>query len=296
MRYKFAVLVLLTLVFTACGPVATAAPTSAPVAATDLPPATDVLPVSTPSLPTDVPSTSVPILYTLNIFADSSLADLFTDLGGVFEASNPGVAVSFNFDSSQVLQKQIQEGASADLFASADALDMNALITSGLVDEAAAQIILSNDLVVILPLNNPAGIESLEDLAKPGVRLIVGSEESPIGRNSLLLLDRMDDAFGAGFKDQALKNVTANEDNVKLLVSQIELGEGDAGIVYSSDAFVSSQLSIIDVPLDLNVAVDYSLAPLTKSANADLALKFIELILSGQGQEIIQRWGFLPVQ
>jgi len=296
MRYKFAVLVLLTLVFTACGPVATAAPTSAPVAATDLPPATDVLPVSTPSLPTDVPSTSVPILYTLNIFADSSLADLFTDLGGVFEASNPGVAVSFNFDSSQVLQKQIQEGASADLFASADALDMNALITSGLVDEAAAQIILSNDLVVILPLNNPAGIESLEDLAKPGVRLILGSEESPIGRNSLLLLDRMDDAFGAGFKDQALKNVTANEDNVKLLVSQIELGEGDAGIVYSSDAFVSSQLSIIDVPLDLNVAVDYSLAPLTKSANADLALKFIELILSGQGQEIIQRWGFLPVQ
>ncbi len=284
MKYKFSVLVLLMLILTACGPAATAASTPAPVAATDLSSATNVLPVSTSVFPTDAPSTSVPILYTLNIFADSSLADLFTDLGGVFEASNPGVAVSFNFDSSQVLQKQIQEGASADLFASADALDMNALVASGLVDETSTQSILSNDLVVVVPLNNPAGIETLEDLARPGVRLIVGSEESPIGRSSFLLFDKINDAFGAGFKDRVLKNITANEDDVKFLVSQIELGEGDAGIVYSSDAFVSSQLSVIDIPLDLNVAVTYSFAPLKESANPDLASKFIELILSGQGQ------------
>ena len=106
----------------------------------------------------------------------------------------------------------------------------------------------------------------------------------------------MDVFFGAGFKDKVLANVDSNEDNVKQVLAKVLLGEADAGIVYLSDVVTAPELKFIEIPTDLNVIAKYPIAPLAKSKNADLAAKFIEYVLSTEGQAVLARWGFTPVK
>ena len=242
------------------------------------------------STPTEAPV--APEARTLNVFAAASLTDAFTEIGKNFEAANPGVTVTFNFAGSPALRAQIEEGAPADVFASASGKEMNTLVTGTFVADGMSQVFLNNKLVLILPADNPAGLDSLDDLANSGVKIILAAEEVPVGNYARQALDLMNGSFGTDFKDKVLANVVSNEDNVKQVVSKIQLGEADAGIVYTSDAVAAPELQTIEIPTELNLIAEYPIAPLTKSANADLADAFIAYVLSADGQSILEKWGF----
>ncbi|MBE7534261.1 MAG: molybdate ABC transporter substrate-binding protein [Anaerolineales bacterium] len=237
-------------------------------------------------------STPAPEPVTLNVFAAASLTDAFTEIGNNFQTANPNVTVIFNFGGSQTLRTQIEEGAPADVFASANAKEMDALVAGSFVMAEASQVFLSNRLVVILPVDNPAGIDSLEDLAASGIKIVLAAEEVPVGRYSREALDKMNGTFGSDFKDKVLANVVSNEDNVKQVVAKIQLGEADAGIVYTSDAVAAPELKTIEIPNEMNIIAKYPIAPLVESANAELAQAFIAYVLSDEGQAILQKWGF----
>ena len=231
---------------------------------------------------------------TLTVFAAASLTDAFTEIGKNFESANPGVAVTFNFAGSQALRTQIEEGAPADIFASANKTEMDALVTGAHVQQGIPQIFLNNKLVVILPAENSAGLTQLADLAKPGIKLVLAAEEVPVGKYARQALEQMNGQFGSDFKDKVLVNVVSNEDNVKQVVAKVQLDEADAGIVYTSDAVAAPDLKTIEIPGELNVIAEYPIAPLVNSANADLATTFINYLLSPDGQSVLQKWGFAP--
>lgn len=231
---------------------------------------------------------------TLNVFAASSLTNAFTEIGENFEAANPGVAVTFNFAGSQALRTQIEEGAPADVFASASIKEMDAAVAGKFIAGGTSQIFLNNKLVVILPEDNPADLGNLEDLANPGIKIVLAAEEVPVGNYARLALDLMNDSFGADFKNKVLENVVSNEDNVKQVVSKVQLGEADAGIAYVSDIAALPDLKTIEIPVELNVIAKYPIAPLTGSENAELAQVFVAYVLSAEGQAVLQKWGFAP--
>jgi len=235
---------------------------------------------------------SAPESRTLNVFAAASLTDAFTEIGRDFEAANPGVTVSFNFAGSQALRTQIEEGAPADVFASANQTEMDNLIQGSFIAANAPQVFLNNRLVLILPAENPAGLAKLEDLANPGIKLVLAAEEVPVGKYARQSLATMSGTFGSDFKDKVLANVVSNEDNVKQVVAKVQLGEVDAGIVYTSDAVAAPELKTLEIPAELNVISEYPIAKLTQFANADVADAFINFVLSDGGQTILQTWGF----
>jgi molybdate transport system substrate-binding protein len=232
----------------------------------------------------------------LYVFAAASLTDSFSEIGESFEADHPGVTVTFNFAGSQALRTQIEEGAPVDVFASANRIEMDTLISGGLIAQDAPQMFLSNKLVLILPENNSAGLEKLEDLARPGIKLVLAAEEVPVGKYARQALDQMNSQFGNDFKARVLANVVSNEDNVKQVVAKVQLGEGDAGIVYTSDAVAASGLKTIEIPTELNVIANYPVAPLSKSTHPDLAAAFIDAVLSPDGQAVLQKWGFTSAE
>ena len=231
----------------------------------------------------------------LTVFAAASLTDAFSEIGRSFEAANSGVTVTFNFAGSQALRTQIEEGAPADGFASANTKEMDALMTGSLVAQDTSRIFLTNKLVVILPADNPAHIEKLEDLAKPGIKLVLAAEEVPVGKYARQALDQMNGSIEDGFKNKVLANVVSNEDNVKQVVAKVQLGEADAGIVYTSDAVAAPGLVTIGIPAELNVIAEYPIAPLVNSPNADLARQFADFVLSADSQAVLRKWGFGPI-
>jgi molybdate transport system substrate-binding protein len=257
----------------------------------------------TAATPTVVPPSpaaqaSAPAARTLTVFAAASLTQAFGEIGKAFEAANPGVTVTVDFAGSQTLQTQIQQGAPADIFASASGTNMDTLVSGGFVDKAAPQIFLTNKLVVILPENNPTNIQSLFDLSKPGLKVVLGDATVPAGKYARQILDNMskDPTYGTDFSTKVLANVVSNETDVKQVVAKVQLGEADAGIVYVSDAIAAPTLKTIEIPTALNVVAKYPIAPLLKSANPDLAGQFITYVLSADGQATLKKWGFTPIK
>jgi molybdate transport system substrate-binding protein len=232
---------------------------------------------------------------TLTVYAAASLTDAFNEIGKAFAEEHPGVVVAFNFGGSQNLRTQIEQGAPADVFASANAKEMDTLVTGNFVEASAPKVFLTNQLVVILPKDNPAGIASLEDLSKPELKLVLAAEDVPAGRYARQILDNLNAQFGAGYKDKVLANVVSNEDNIRQAVTKIQLGEADASIVYVSDAVATPDLLRIEIPADVNVLAEYPIAPLVRSENLELADEFMAYVLSSGGQATLKKWGFTPV-
>ncbi len=281
----FGLMVALAMLFSACAPAAT--PTAAP--ATSAPVATSVPPTTAP--------TSTPTPQTLTVFAAASLTGAFGDMGKAFEAANPGVTVKFNFAGSQVLVTQIEQGAPADVFASADHKNMDALVTANLAASGYKDFA-TNLLTVILPPNNPANIQTLQDLAKPGLKLIFEDPSVPAGNYTRQILTNMskDPTYGTDFSTKVLANVVSNETDVKQVVSKVDQGEGDAGIVYVTDASAQSDLKTIAIPANYNVIAQYPITVVEKSPNSDLAAAFVAYVLSADGQAVMKKWGFSPAQ
>lgn len=235
---------------------------------------------------------------TLTVLAAASLTGSFTKLGKMFEAQNPGVTVIFNFAGSQQLAQQLDQGAPADVFASASKKYMDEAITSKRVaNDDASAIFAKNRLVIIFPEANPAGLTTVQDLAKPGLKLDLADKTVPVGQYALDFLDKAvkDPAFGTDFKANVLKNVVSYETDVKAVVSKVSLGEADAGVVYITDYTAADKLGKLDIPDALNTIANYPIAPIADSKNADLAKAFVALVLSLKGQEIIAKYGFVTV-
>jgi molybdate transport system substrate-binding protein len=236
---------------------------------------------------------------TLNVFAAASLTGAFTELGKNFEAKNPGVKVVFNFAGSQQLAQQIGQGADADVFASANATQMNNVIKSGQINADASRIFVRNRLVVVFPKNNPKNITKLQDIAAPGVRLILADKTVPAGQYALDFLDKASATsdFGADYKANTLKNVVSYETDVKQVLAKVGLGEADAGIVYTSDATGDSgaQVNHINIPDALQTIATYPIAPLKASKHADLAVDFIDSTFTTEGQGVLVKYGFISV-
>ncbi|HWQ04281.1 MAG TPA: molybdate ABC transporter substrate-binding protein [Longilinea sp.] len=241
-------------------------------------------------------STQVSPPKKLTVYAAASLTNAFDEIGKIFMAANPGVTVAFNFAGSQALRTQIEEGAKADVFASANMKEMDTLVSGNYVAVDDVSPFMTNQLIVIMPANNPAELTSLVDLSKPGVKIVLAAKEVPIGNYAQQVLDNLDSFLGAGYKEKVLANVVSYENDVKQVVAKVQLGEADAGIVYSSDAIAAPELKKIDIPVEHNVVAKYPLAPLLNSENPELAQAFIDFILSSQGQAILQNWGFLPLK
>jgi len=233
---------------------------------------------------------------TLTVFAAASLNDAFREIGQEFEKSHAGNLIQFNFSGSQALSTQLQAGAQADLFASANMEEMQHLIDAGLVASDASQIFVYNLLVVILPPGNPAGLIALADLARPGQKLVLVAEGVPAGRYARQVLENLNAAYGADFKLHVLANVVSNETNVKQVVTKVSLGEADAGIAYRSDITAAPDLKTLDIPDEYNVTAEYPIAAIQSATHPQQAIEFIQYVLSAEGQAILQKWGFMPVK
>jgi len=232
----------------------------------------------------------------LTIFAASSLVDVFNELGTRFEAENPGALLVFNFASSAQLAQQLAQGAPADIFASADERHMNNAIETGRVEPGSARALVSNRLVVVFPSGNPGGIQTLQDLSRPGLKLVLATPETPVGQYTLEFLDKasQDPAFGEVYKEDVLKNVVSYEENVRAVLSKVALGEADAGVVYLTDlsSVKSGSTGSLPIPDPLNVMAVYWIAATNDSAQPLLAQDFLDFVLSPDNQDIFLNHGF----
>ncbi len=281
MKRLFSLTLLPAVFLTACGNASTLTPAVVPVMET------------TTVAPADAPQPR-----TLTVFAAASLTDAFGEIGKAFESAHPGVTVNFNFAGSQTLRTQLEEGATADVFASANHTEMDNAVQANLIQKTAPQDFLANELVVILPANNPADVQSLQDLARPGLKVVLAAEVVPAGKYARQMLDKLgqDAAFGADFSAKVLANVVSNENDVKQVVSKVQLGEADAGIVYVSDSIAAPELKTIQIADQFNVIAKYPIAILDKAPYPDLAAEFVAYVLSPEGQAALKKWGFTPVK
>jgi molybdate transport system substrate-binding protein len=241
----------------------------------------------------DVPTTEA---ATLNVFAAASLTGAFTEIGAAFGAAHPGATVVFNFAGSNQLATQIAANAPADVFASANAAQMDAAVASGRIDAEGTRPFVTNRLVVVVPADNPTGITTLQDLAIPDTLIVLAAGEVPAGRYSLAFLDKAaaGAAFDPGYKEAVLANVVSYEENVRSVLNKVALGEADAGIVYASDLVGVDGVAALAIPDALNVVAQYPIAPLNDSARPDLAAAFVAWVLSNAGQAVLAEYGFGP--
>lgn len=252
---------------------------------------------STPT-PTPATTTTAPAAE-LTVYAAASLKDAFTECGRLFEANHTSTKVVLNFDGSQVLRTQLQQGAYADVFASANTKQMNLSKGDGRIENDTVTIFVHNRIAILVPAANPAKITGFKDLANPGVKLVVGTPEVPIGDYARQLLNRSvnDSAYGPDFRTKVLENVVSEETNVNQLATKIVLGEADAGIAYASDvpAAQLDKVTVIELPAAYQIVADYPIAVVKETKERAMAQAFIDFIHSPAGQQTLARFGFTPV-
>ncbi|NJO06766.1 MAG: molybdate ABC transporter substrate-binding protein [Chloroflexaceae bacterium] len=235
----------------------------------------------------------------LVVFAAASLTNAFTEMGQDFEARNPDATVVFNFAGSQQLAQQLGQGAPADVFASANARQMEVAIEAGRVVSNTQQIFVNNRLVVVVPADNPGEIATLQDLAQPGLKMVLAAEDVPVGEYSRAFLDKAaaSGEFTADYRDAVLANIVSYEENVRAILTKVALGEADAGIVYTSDVAPNEadQVQQIDIPDTLNTIAAYPLAAVSDTAQPALTEAFLAYVLSPEGQATLAEYGFIPV-
>jgi molybdate transport system substrate-binding protein len=230
----------------------------------------------------------------LTVFAAASLTRVFTQIAGAFERANPGVTVELNFAGSQILRTQIEEGAAADVFASANLFEMESLVASGQVEPSGWTDFAANRLVVVVSPYAAVPLGSLADLAKPGVKIVLAAEEVPVGRYARQALVNLNGTFGPSFSGEVLGNVVSLEENVRQVLTKVSLGEADAGIVYATDAVTDPTLKTLAIPDLANVVATYPIAVLGGADRPDLARAFVDFVVSEPGSALLGSAGFLP--
>jgi molybdate transport system substrate-binding protein len=220
----------------------------------------------------------------ISVFAAASLTASFNALGTSFHNANPGVGVNLNYAGTPTLVTQIEQGAPADVFASADTTNMDKLTADGFA-MGSSQVFAHNQLEIVVAPGNPKGITRLADLAKPGVIYIAEGPTVPAGKYGLQALAK------AGVK----VTPKSQETSVTAVISKIELGEADAGIVYTTDvAAAGNKVQGVQIPAADNVIATYPIVAVKGTKSADVANAFIAYVVSATGQSTLATFGFLP--
>jgi molybdate transport system substrate-binding protein len=232
---------------------------------------------------------------TLTVLAASSLTNAFSELETAFEEQNPGLDVSTSFGSSSDLLVQIQQGAPADVFASADEAKMQTALEEGLVEES--KIFAMNRPIVVVPKDNPAGIQVFRDLGEADAQLVLAEAKVPITEYAEDVLANADSEYGDGFGQRVLDKVVSREANVRASANRVALGEADATFLYASDVTddVRDRVQTVEIPQNLNVLAMYPIATIEGSQNAELARAWVDLVLGDEGQRVLERYDFQRV-
>jgi molybdate transport system substrate-binding protein len=214
----------------------------------------------------------------ITVYAAASLTDVFPKIDG---------SPKYSFGGSNTLAAQIQQGAPADVFASANTTLPNQLNAKGLCSKPV--IFTRNTLVIVVPKSNPAGIHSIYDLTKSGVKLDIAASGVPVGSYTLQILKNMN------LSAAVLKNVVSQETDVREVLAKVALGEADAGFVYSTDAkTVPGQVTVLKVPAWAQPKVQYGICVVSNSADKTDAQAFVNTVMSKAGQAKLLAAGFLP--
>ena len=219
---------------------------------------------------------------TLTVLAAASLTETFTTLAHDFEADHPGVKVRLAFDSSATLAEQVNQGAPADVLATADERTMQSVVDQH-GTKGAPQVFATNHLQLVVPPDDPAGITTFADLAKPGVRYVVCVDTAPCGALAATVLD----ATGITARP------ASEEVDVKAVLSKVELGEADAGLVYATDAVAAGdKVEAVDVPASDRNRTTYPVAALSGADEPALAKAWVGLVTSVKGRRVLSDAGF----
>jgi len=230
----------------------------------------------------------------LTIFAAASLAGALDQVKTAYEASNPGTTLTISTDSSAALETQIEQGAPADVFLSADATSPRRLVDAGMAAGSAVTFA-RNRLLIVVPHGNPGGITSPADLAKPGIRIIAAGDAVPITKYANQLVANLAKLSGypADFAAKYAANIVTKVENVNAIVAQIQLGQGDAAIVYVTDA-KAVPLDTYGVPDEANVLATYA-GVVVKASSAPVAARaFLDWLAGRDGQDVLATFGFMP--
>lgn len=238
---------------------------------------------STPSSQEEVPSQApAQSSQSLVVFAAASLKPTFTKLGERFKSDNPGASVDFDFAGSSELATQLIQGATADVFASADTVQMEDVDDAGLIVAPAANFA-SNTLVIVTTPGNPKKVESFADLNRPGLSVVVCQQPVPCGSAAQVIEDDTDVHL----------NPVSEEPNVTDVLNKVTSGQADAGLVYITDALnAGDKVTTVDFPQAADAANVYPIAVLKNAAQPALAQKFVALVTGETGQEILRQAGF----
>ncbi len=227
------------------------------------------------------------------ISAASSLTEAFTDVARAFERQYPGTKVTLNFASSSALATQISEGAPADVFASADEAQMDAVRADRL---AAPPVVFARNRLVIAKPKGSTAVMTYGDLAKPGLRLVLAADAVPVGAYAMQSLDAAERSgtLGVDFRARVMANVRSREANVRSALAKVELGEADGTIVYQTDVGVSPKVEAVTIPDAYNVSAAYLIAPLRGGKNPVAGTAFAEFV-RGDGRGYLGDRGFTVV-
>jgi molybdate transport system substrate-binding protein len=232
---------------------------------------------------------------TLTILAASSLTDAFGELGNTFEEQNQGVEVKQTFGASSDLLAQIQQGAPADVFASAAQEEMNTAVKDGLVPRKP-EVFVKNREVIMVPKDNPANINSLEDMAKPDTKLVLAAKDVPAADYAIEILGKANKEYGPDFEQDVLSNVVSREVDVRASVNRVVVGDADATFGYASDYTpdIRDKVKVIKIPPEQNIIATYPIAALKDAKAPELAKKWVDLVTSEEGQKVLEKWNFEP--
>lgn len=232
--------------------------------------------------PSATKSETTPQPTTLTVFAAASLKATFTEIGKQFETEHAGVTVSFSFAGSSDLVAQIQQGAPADVFASADTKNMDKATADSLVDGTPTNFA-SNTLEIATAPGNPAKIASFADLAKAGVKVVLCAPEVPCGSAS----QKVEAAAGVDIKP------VSEESSVTDVLNKVATGEADAGLVYVTDIKgAGDKVEGVTFPESSSAVNTYPIGAIKASKNADLAKAFVAFVAGAKGQAILAAAGF----
>ena len=215
--------------------------------------------------------------------------------GGLRSREPRAPSLTLSFDASSALRTQIEQGAPADVFASADTANPQKLVDGGFATGAVTNFA-GNTLTVIVPASNPGGVATPADLAKAGLKIVAAGDDVPITKYANQLIDNLASEAGypADFGAKVRANIVSEEDNVAAVVAKIELGEGDAAIVYVTDASNSTKVTAVAVPDAANVPATYGAVAVRASHNPEAAAAFIAWLAGPDGQAILAKYGFRP--
>ena len=230
----------------------------------------------------------------VTVFAASSLTEAFSSIGESFMSEYNGVEVIFNFAGTATLNAQLEQGAKADVFASASPKQMQRAVDTGLV--VGDNIVFASNSLVLIISKDHANISRLEDLDKEGVKLVIAHAGVPVGDYFMQSLADMNSsgAFGPEFFDRVIANVVSEETNVRQVVAKVAMGEADAGIVYKTDVteHIKQEVHMVEIPYDYLPEINYPVSKVSMSTNVYGGNTFISYILSKEGQQILKSHGF----